>query len=345
MKTEIPETTLEGTEETASLTDIIKQLEQNCKNCHTLTPLTCVTNCKTWEQKNEMRSLYEKMKTRNFMTNLLNTLKNKRRLQILNLISKNKQSMPRLQKELKALGYYHSQQTIVQEYIKPLIDVGLAKEHQNLYSATLFGCQLNEIIKKDHDIDDTLPAHSECYEEIVLDMMLNKPKTYEDFEGIIPTKSIARILNRLQKVNLIETTKENDYIFFFRTRRDSHKARFSPTEERIYQNIPEEGISARKLCEKTKISLRRTYKYLRRLKGKKLVFARKKPKTYKLTAKGIQLASMLRELHDLVLEAFKITAQTINKDQKYETLMLNNSLRSGKKGKKATPLTIVRCAK
>ncbi|NWG10404.1 winged helix-turn-helix transcriptional regulator [Candidatus Bathyarchaeota archaeon] len=312
MKRESAQTALQGTDELTSLTNIINQGEQNCKNCRPLTPLTCIASCKIWEQKNELRTLYEKMKNPNFMINLLNTLKNKRRLQILDLISKSKQSVPRLQKELKISGYYHSQQTIAKEYLMPLINVGLAKENENLYSSTLFGCQLKEITKNHHDIDDILPAHSECYEEIVLDMMLTKSRTYEDFEGVVPTKSIARTLNRLQKANLVQTTKENDYIFFFRTKRDLHKAEFSPTEERIYQNIPEGGISARKLCEKTKISLRRTYKYLRRLKGKKLVFTRKKPKVYMLTTKGIQLATMLKELHDLALEVFTIVAQTIN---------------------------------
>jgi predicted transcriptional regulator len=243
----------------------------------------------------------------------------------LDLISKGKQSISKLQKELKLLGYHHSQQTIIKEYLMPLIEAGLAKENQSQYSTTLFGCQLNEIIVNHGYTGDILPAHSECHEEIVLDMMLNKPRTYVNFEGVVPTRSTARILNRLQNANLVETTKENDYIFFFRTKRDSRKAQFSPTEERTYESIPEDGISAHKLCEKAKISLRRTYKYLRRLKGKKLVFTRKRPKIYKLTAKGVQTATMLKELNDLTLEAFKIAAQAVNKEEKRELLMLEAS--------------------
>jgi predicted transcriptional regulator len=173
-------------------------------------------------------------------------------------------------------------------------------------------------------------------------MIQNKPKTYADFEGVIPTKSVARILNRLQDANLIETTKENDYIFFFRTKRDSHKAQFSPTEERVYENVPEDGISARKLCEKVGISLRRTYKYLRRLKGKKLVFTRKIPKIYALTSKGVQMAMMLTELNNLTLEAFNIAAQTVNKEEKNELLMPELNHKGGKKGEKAVPSTAVK---
>jgi hypothetical protein len=44
------------------------------------------------------------------------------------------------------------------------------------------------------------------------------------------------------------------------------QASFSPTEKRVYENILPYGISARQLAEKTEISLRRTCKYLRRLK-------------------------------------------------------------------------------
>jgi hypothetical protein len=55
--------------------------------------------------------------------------------------------MARLQQELKKRGYYHSQQTIAEEYLNPLLEVGLAREDQNRYYATVFGCRLNELIK------------------------------------------------------------------------------------------------------------------------------------------------------------------------------------------------------
>lgn len=279
--------------------------------------------------------MYERMKDSDFTKNLLNTLKNKRRLQILDLISKGKQPVSKIQRELKMRRYYHSQQTITKEYLTPLIEVALAKESQGLYSATLLGSQLNKVIRSYPYTSDVLPAHSECYEEIVLDMMMNKPRAYEDFDGIIPTKSIARILNRLQNADLVETTKENDYVFFFRTKREPSKDRLSPTEKKIHESIPEEGISARRLCEKAVISLRRTYKYLRRLKGKKLVFVRKKLKTYALTAKGVQMAMMLRELNDLTLAAFKIASQAVNKEDRHELLMPAINQKSGKTASKS----------
>ena len=282
------------------------------------------------------------MKDPSFMTKLLNTLKNKRRTQILEVISKGRSSIAKLQQELKRLGYYHSQQTIAKEYMASLIEVGLAEENEKQYSLTLFGFRLNELTKDFNDIGDVLPPHSQCYEEIALSMLLNKPKTREDFEDIIPAKSVARVLNRLQRRGLIETAKENDYVFYFRTKRDSNNAKFSLTERRVYENITSEGISARKLAEKTKISLRRTYKYSKRLKGKKLVFTRKIPKSYALTAKGLQTALMLKGIRELTLETLAIASKIINDEKTHDLSMQDtDQTKSEKRDKKIVPLTTI----
>jgi len=309
MKTGNYQNSVQGTREKESLADVLKESEETCKNCNPLTPTTCVTSCKIWRLKNELRKLCEKVKNSSFMRDLLNALKNKRRLQVLEIISKGRYSLPTLQKELKKLGYHHSQQTIAEEYIAPLTEVGLAEEDQDRYHATVFGHRLTELIKNFHDIGDILPPHSECYEETALCTLLNEPKTHEDLEGIIPAKSVARVLNRLQTAGLIETAKENNYVFYFRTKRDSNNAKFSPTERRIYENISADGICARGLAEKTGISLRRTYKYLRRLRGKKMVFTRKRPKSYALTAKGVQTALTLEGVRNLAAEVLGTAAK------------------------------------
>ena len=326
---------LQEAEEKTSLADTVKEWKETCENCKPLTPITCMSRCKIWKQKNEFRKLYMKMKNPSFMINLLNTLKNDRRLQILEMISEGCYYIARLQHELKKRGYYHSQQTIAEEYLNPLIEVGLAVEDQKRYYATIFGCRLNELIKGFSRDENVLPPHSECYEETALGMLLDKPKTYEDFERMIPAKSVARVLNRLQKAKLIETTKENDYIFYFQTKRNSNSTKFSPTEKRVYENIPIEGVSVRKLAKKTSISLRRTYKYLRRLKGKKLVFARRRPKSWALTAKGLEIANMLREIYNLTLETSAIASNIVNNnDEPHEVLMVATSQTRVKSNKK-----------
>jgi DNA-binding PadR family transcriptional regulator len=291
--------------------------------------------CHVWKLKNEFRRLYEKMKTKGYMVELLNTLKNKRRLQILEIICEGQYSLETLQQRLKTLGHYHSQGTIAQEYLNPLINVGLAEEDGSKYYATFFGKRLNELVKNSLDIENLLPPHSEGYEETVLDTLLTMPKTFQELESLIPAKSITRVLNRLQKAGLVETAKENDYIFYFKTKRDPKKAKFSPTERKVYDNIPAEGISARKLAQKTGITLRRTYKYLKRLKRKKLVFTRKKPKTYALTGKGLETATMLREIHELTIETLATAALLVNDKETYRMLMPDTLNKRRRKEKEA----------
>jgi hypothetical protein len=330
MEIKAPLNPIQGVDNHASLADLTKILKKNCENCRPLTPITCVTACKTWKLKNQLRKLHEKIENPNFLTKLLNTLKNKRRLQLLETISKEHYSITGLQQELKKREFNHSQQTIVEEYITPLIDVGLVDEDHNSYYTTVFGSKLSDLIKDFHDFGNVLPPHSECYEEITLDMLLRGPKTYEELGGIIPAKSVARVLSRLQKSVLAETGKEKDYIFFFRTRRSPNGSNLSCTERRVHENIPAEGICARKLAEKTRISLRRTYKYLRKLKGKKLVFTRKKPTAYALTVKGTQTAMMLEAVHKLAVEASTTTAYFVKDQKAIDELKIENSPKTKK---------------
>ena len=307
-------------EKHASLADLLRSLEERCKSCNPISPITCITDCKTWKLKNQLRKINGKMQRPNFVEQLLNTLKNGRRLQILDLISRQGYSLSQLQEKLTSLGYHHSQQTIVEEYVDPLVEVGLVQEAQNPFHATVLGCKVNELVKSSQDLENVLPPHSECYEETMLDALLERPRTYQDARTIIPAKSVARVLSRLQRTALIETSKEKNYIFIFKTRRDSNLEKFSPTETRVYQNIPADGVSAKKLSDKTGISLRRTYKYLRKLKGKKLVFTRKEPLAYSLTPKGAEVATMLRAVRNMAIETQAVTAQLLRNEETAQPL-------------------------
>jgi predicted transcriptional regulator len=346
MSTENHGITIKTAIEKATLAETMSRMEQTCKDCKPLSMITCVSNCNIWKLKNEFRKLHKKMQNPTFITQLLNTIKNKRRLEILDIITKGQYSTTRLQQELKKLGYNSSQTTITEEYITPLTDVELVTETQNKYYTTLFGCKLNELIKNFRDIGEILPPHSECYEEKILPTLLHGPKTYEELGNTIPAKSIARVLNRLQTAGLVETNKEKDYVFFFKTQRNPNKERFSPTEKKVYENISEQGDPARKLAEKNRISLRRIYKYLRRLKGKKMVFAREKPRTYALTPKGLQMAMILQKMHDLVAETMATATQIVQDEQTVITLAPDaHQVKSEKKRKTTIPLTTVQYIK
>jgi predicted transcriptional regulator len=300
---------LDKTPGLTSLTDIVEEAERICKNCKPLTPIACITECKNWKIKNEFKKMYAKAREPNFMHILFNTLKNKRRLEILEMISNEQHAITRIQHELQNRGFNHSQQTISHEYLQPLLETGLVSERRNSYIATVFGQRTSDLSKDFRDNGELLSPHSECHEEIALSTLMEGPKTHEDLEKIIPQKNLTRVLSRLQKAQFISVITEKDYIFFFRTKRDPNISELSQTEKRVYDAIPEGGISARKLAREAGICVRKTYKYLRRLKGKKLVFTRKKPPMYTISARGARTGKILEDLRHLVADVLTASSR------------------------------------
>ena len=298
----------------SDLAEMLNTLDAECRNCAPLTPLKCITRCNVWKLKNELRRLREAMNNPNFIKDLFNVLKNETRLHILNAIVKNHYSVNRLQQELKKAGHTHSQDTINEEYLQPLMNVGLATQTRDEYCATMFGGKLTELLEDFPEFVNVLPAHSECYEETLINELRIGPKTFQEVEILISPKIASRVLKRLKTACLIETPKERDYVFFFKSKRDPRKETLVETERKVYEGLPEEGISAKKLAEKTDLSIRRIYKYLRGLKGKKLVFTRKTPKSYGLTVKGEKLAALLQDLQNLVEETWASSEQVVSEE-------------------------------
>ena len=276
MKVALSEQTMDKKQD---LVEMLRTLDEECRNCAPLNPLEYET-----------------------------------RLHILNAIAKGRYSVSQLQQQLKKAGFTHSQDTINEEYLRPLMDVGLAAEAREGYYATIFGDRLTELLDGFSEFVSVLPAHSECYEEMLLSALLAGPKTFQEVEELISPKVASRVLKRLKTGDLIVTPEERDYVFFFRSRRDPNKETFTLTERKVYDSLPEDGISAKKLAEKTGLSIRRIYKYLRGLKGKKLVFTRRTPKLYALTAKGEKLASLLQGLQDLIEEVWNSSEQVVSEN-------------------------------
>jgi DNA-binding HxlR family transcriptional regulator len=301
-----------NSEHNKDLSEMLKTLDAECRNCAPTSPLECITRCQVYKLKNELRKLRETMDNPNYIKELFNVLKNQTRLHILKAIVNGRYSVSQLQQELKKTGHTHSQDTINEEYLQPLMAVGLATESRDEYYATTFGGRLTNTLVGFPEFAEMLPAHSECYEETVLSALLSGPKTFEEIETLISSKIASRILKRLRSVDLIETPEDRDYIFFFKSKRAPSKETFTETEYKVYTSILNEGISAGKLAKETGLSMRRTYKYLRGLKGKKLVFVRKTPKAYCLTCKGEMLASVLTELQQIVDETWSFSQQVIN---------------------------------
>ncbi|MGA3289295.1 MAG: winged helix-turn-helix domain-containing protein [Candidatus Bathyarchaeia archaeon] len=307
--------TARSVEKNSDFAVMLRILDEKCQKCTPPTPLECISSCKTWKLKNELRTLHKNIENPDFMKDLMNVLKNDTRLNILMTIAKGYYSVRKLQQELRKAGHPHSQDNILEEYLRPLIEVGLAVEAQDGYHTTTFGGRLTELIGGSTSIVNFLPVNSECYEETVLKALLSGPKTFEDIKGLVSQRAVSRLLKRLKTVGLVETPRERAYIFFFRSKRDPAMEKFSCAESKVYNDVPEEGISAQKLAEKTGFAMRTIYKRLRELKGKKLLFRRKMPKAYCLTAKGEKFASLLDVLYTLVEETLSSSEQVFRANE------------------------------
>ncbi len=289
----------------------LKSLNAECGNCSPITPIQCISSCRVYALKNELRRLREAMDNPDYIKELSNVLKNETRLRILQAIVNGRYSVEQLRQSFKKAGHSYSQGTISEQYLDPLMAVGLAAEARNEYYATTFGSRLTGLLGCFLELAEKLPPHSECHEETLLQSLLSGPKTFEAIEEVISPKIASRIIKRLLSLVLINTPVQRDYIFFFRSKRDTNKETFTATERKVYDAIADQGISAGKLARKTGLSLRRTYKYLRGLKGKKLVFTRRTPKVYALTCKGNKLASALAELQQIVEDTWISSEQVM----------------------------------
>lgn len=277
-----------------SLAQTLQIMEERCKECNIITPITCMEQCETWRVKRELRETRQRMSKDNHWSQLLNALKNKRRLTILNLLKRHPLSIENLQKGLKDSGYNHSQKTI-QQYLESLFNTGLIWITDEQAHLTLYGRKISDIINK-HDFKGQLPINSCGNEERIITSIYTGAKTRRDFKQLVNTTSLSRTLNRLLKLHLIQNNSPSDRIFYFRTKRPTYMENISPTQKRICIAIPQVGISARDLSRSVGVNLRRTYKYLRNLRGKKLVFRRETPREFKLTEKGRRVAEFLIEI-------------------------------------------------
>jgi len=104
----------------------------------------------------------------------------------------------------------------------------------------------------------------------------------------------------LRSAKLIKTPRERNYVFFRKSKRDPKLETFTDSQRRVYDAIADDGISVGKLAKERGFAVRTIYRYLRGLKGKKLVFTRRIPKVYRLTCKGERLAAVLLEVQEIV---------------------------------------------
>jgi len=287
-----------------SLADALQEAEGYCKDCKaSSSPMVCVERCDVWRVKNEIFETRRVVGEVNHARQLLNVLKNKRRWKALDVLCERSCSVKELQRTLRESGFHHSRQTIVEAYLKPMIKAGLVREDGVRFKATFYGRKIHDMLTGRGSLS-LLPIHSCCYEEVVL-KDLNKPKTFNELATHVPQKSLSRILMRLRAKGLLVKRSRTDYAFYHRVK-GKPKMKLSPTEKRVFEAIPQTGISVRQLCQAVGINLRRTYKYLRRLREKKLVFALKVHRTYELTLQGQEIVNVLNKMENLALSSLSV---------------------------------------
>jgi DNA-binding HxlR family transcriptional regulator len=227
--------------EASSLTDALDKAENYCKSCKTSSPMVCVERCDIWRMKHEILEIRRVVGENTHTCQLFNVLKNKRRLKILDTICEHSRNMKELQRHLRKNGFNHSRTTIVENYIKPLIKVGLIREDGVTFKATFYGRKIHDLLMKLGSLG-LLPTHSCCYEEVVL-RELNTPKTFNELATRVPPKSLSRILMRLRAKKLLAERANPHYVFYHKAK-GKPKMRLSPTEKRVFDAIPQAGIPA-----------------------------------------------------------------------------------------------------
>lgn len=277
-----------------TLGQALQVMEERCKGCSVVSPMLCVEQCETWKVKKELRETTRILSEAHHGLDLLNAVKNKRRLTILDILWKGMLSFDDLQSRLRKMGFSYSQGTIG-EYLKPLLQAGLVKENGNRFGLTLYGRKVHDAMIK-HGFAGWLPIHSEGYEERILRSLLDGAKTRGELLEVAPAKSLSRTLRRLIERKLIVNDSVPDRVFYFRTKRALSMERLSPMQKRVCEAIPQGGNSARDLSRAAGVNLRRTYKYLRGLRGRKLVFRRDVPVKFELTERGRSVAEFLDEV-------------------------------------------------
>jgi DNA-binding HxlR family transcriptional regulator len=228
--------------EAKNLVEALTKAQNYCRDCKVSSPVVCMERCDVWRVKHEIHETERIISQTNHARQLSNALKNRRRLKILEALYQCPSSLRELQRALRESGFSHSRRTISQAYLKSMLRVGLIKEEGGGFKATFYGRKVHELLAGLGSLN-LLPLHSCCYEETVL-KELTKPRTFNELATRVPKKSLSRILMRLRAKGLLVKSVRSDFVYYHRAK-GKPKAKLSPTERRVFDAIPQEGIPAR----------------------------------------------------------------------------------------------------
>jgi len=201
-------------------------------------------------------------------------------------------SLDEIQQRLRGEGYYHSRDTIRKHYAGPMVLAGLLAEENGRYSLTEEGRGILAILG-DTDLSSMFPSSSGCYEETCL-LALEVPRNYNELSRYLPRADLQRTIRRLQEKGFVTKERPGRHVTYRRTTERTEDKALSKTEDKVLQSIPKDGMGVNEIAKAVGISLRRTFKYLRRLREKGLVSNTPNFTLLSLTVEGNELAEKLR---------------------------------------------------
>lgn len=227
------------------------------------------------------------------------SLRNQRRLALLEELGRSSGlGLEELQGRLRSRGYYHSRSTLG-KYLRPLCEAGLVTKTDK-FKITPRGARVNDV-EELGELEGFL-RFSKHNEELFLMALMDGPKSHWELTKMVVIthpSTVWRVSRRLERQGLLIVAHPKDRVSYFRTDKEV-KGNLSPTERRLLVAIEKGQGTIRGLSEEVGINIRRTYKYLRRLRQKMLISTSKRATIFELTNTGKQVCEKLLQIANLL---------------------------------------------
>ncbi len=265
-------------------------------------------------------------------------IKNPRRRAILDdLCNYEGLTLKQITTSLKKRGYYHSQSTILEYYVDPLLRGRLIERTSSgMFCISSLGEKVQRELNRLEEFTDLFNS-GKSYEEFFLIGLAIGQQRYSQLTKIVPIHTIARIEKRINP--LIEKHASSTYYFLTDNGKNGNTPEStSNSSQDIFHLIKNggavgQGISATDLFEKTTLRPRTTYKHLKRLKEQGLIKSRKHTKSFGLTPAGKKVADTLyritahvffemekKNVSSLIIEYLETQTQPVSQHELMELL-------------------------
>lgn len=266
------------------------EINELCANCRPSSPVMCMELCQIWKLKRDYHDTLEAVAKKPSPINVLNTVKDEKRLKILGVLSEKPLSLKELEHE------FHNA-TLGGSHLKPLMDAGLIHEENNCYGITATGRNAYNILTQSSATHIPLDCGED--EERILEALLSGPKTHDDLLRALPSITLTQSIEKLCQRGLVAQPDPEGEVLYYKTKRRPTR-KLSETELKIFKALPKEGITIRDLSAKIGISEEELQRDLRILRFKRHAKRTEKVAFYELTSAGRDLAESLNVAYSLL---------------------------------------------